>query len=98
MAISEFGSLTVSEAAIWGAYIEPVQKGLYHYDPQAQADFIERQLKVQFMTDIYGTFLHIWDEQDWVKDAQKVCYSIWYSTSKEPKPSFWVVYKYFRTR
>ena len=88
MAISEFGSLTVSEAAIWGAYIEPLQKGLYHYDPQAQADFIERQLKVQFMTDIYGTFLHVWDEQDWVKDAQKVAYSIWYSTSKEPKPSF----------
>ena len=98
MVISEFGSLTVSEAAIFGANVDLFKAHMDHYDTQAQADFIERQLKVQFMTDIYGTFLHVWDEQDWVKDAQKLAYAIWYSTSKEPKPSFWVVYKYYRAK
>ena len=98
MVISEFGSLTVSEAAIWGANVNLFRANPYHYDPQAQADFIERNLQAIFKGDVYGTFLHVWDEQDWVKDAQKLAYSIWLSTSEEPKPSFWVVYKYFRTR
>ena len=100
MAISEFGSLTVSEAPNYGAYIKPMQEGSYHYDPQAQADFIDRQLKVQFMTDIYGTFLNTWvgNPLGVVKDWEQVGYGIWNWRISEPKPSFWVVYKYYRTR
>ena len=92
MAISEYGSLTVSEGPNFGANNNLLKTQPYHYDPQAQADFIDRQLKVQFMADIYGTFLHCWDE------LGLVGYGIWDYQSNGPKPSFWVVYKYYRAR
>ena len=40
------------------------------------------------------------DDSPWasVKDWEQVGYGIWYPIGKEPKPSFWVVYKYYRER
>jgi hypothetical protein len=100
MAISEFGSLTVSEAASIGGWNTLLETEPYQYDPQAQVDFVERQLKVLFKADVYGIFLHCWDDSPWalVKDWEQVGYGIWDWQSNEPKPSFWVVYKYYRER
>jgi hypothetical protein len=100
MAISEFGSLTVSECASWGTWAELLNTKPYHYDPQAQADFIERQLRVLFQADIYGIFLHCWDDGPTasLKDWEHTGWGIWYLTTKEPKQSFWTMYKYYKER
>jgi hypothetical protein len=100
MAISEFGSLTVSEGASIGCYVDLLKARPYHYDPQAQAEFIERQLKVLFKADTSGIFLHCWDEghRASVNNYEQVNYGIWDWRSNEPKPSFWAVYKYYRGR
>jgi hypothetical protein len=98
MAISEFGSLTVSEGAALGPQSGLLKTKPYHYDTQAQADSIERNLRVLFKADVYGIFLHRWDDggPGPVKDWEQVGYGIWDWRSNEPKPSFWVVYKYYR--
>ena len=98
MAISEFGSLTVSEAASLGGWNTFLGTNPYQYDPQAQVDFVEGQLRVLFKSDVYGIFLHLWDDSPWalVKDWEKVGYGIWDWQNSEPKPSFWVVYKYYK--
>ncbi len=100
MAIAEFGSLAVSEGAAFGPCSGLLKTEPYHYDTQAQADSIERQLRVLFKADIYGIFLHRWDNYPSgpVKDWEQVGYGIWDWRSNEPKPSFWVVYKYYRER
>jgi hypothetical protein len=100
-AISEFGSLTVSEGASIGGWNDLLKTKPYHYDTQAQADFVERQLKVLFKADIYGIFLQCWDEgvnPAAGYDQSEVGYGIWDWRSSEPKPSFWAVYKYYRER
>jgi hypothetical protein len=102
MAISEFGSLTVSEGASIGGWNALLETKPYHYDPQAQADFVERQLKVLFKADVYGIFLHCWDEGNVSYligyNQSEVGYGIWDYKGNEPKPSFWVAYKYYRER
>lgn len=101
MAVSEFGSLTVSEGASIGGWNFLLKTKPYNYDPQAQADFIERQLRVLVKTDIYGIFLQCWDEGITPRvgyNKSEVGHGIWDWRSKEPKPSFWVAYKYYRKR
>jgi hypothetical protein len=102
MAISEFGSLTVSEGASIGGWNDLLKTKPYHYDPQAQADFVERQLNVLFKADIHGIFLHCWDEGNVSYligyNQSEVGYGIWDWRSNEPKPSFWVAYKYYGER
>ena len=101
MAISEFGGLTVSESASIGCWNDSLKTRPYHYNPQAQADFVERQLKVLFKADVYGIFLHCWDEgvnPAAGYDQSEVGFGIWDWRSQEPKPSFWAVYKYYRER
>jgi len=99
-AIAEYGSLSVSEGAALGPCSDLLKTEPYHYDTQAQADSIARQLRVLFEADIYGIFLHRWDNYPAgpVKDWEQVGYGIWDWRSKEPKPSFWVMYKYYRER
>lgn len=101
LAISEYGSLTVSDAgAIGPCWYIPLEQPVRH-DPQAQADFIERQLRVLFEADIYGMFLHCWEEKDNTGvyyDQNTLGFGIWDYKSQEPKPSFWAVYKYYRER
>jgi len=101
LANSEFGSLTISEGASIGGWNDLLKTTPYHYDTQAQADFVERQLKVLFKADIYGIFLQCWDEgvnPAAGYDQSEVGYGIWDWRDDEPKPSFWVVYKYYRER
>jgi hypothetical protein len=101
LAISEFGSLTISEGANIGGWNDLLKTKPYHYDTQAQADFVERQLKVLFNADIYGIFLQCWDEgvnPAAGYDQSEVGYGIWDWRNNEPKPSFWVTYKYYRER
>jgi hypothetical protein len=99
-AIAEYGSLSVSEGAALGPCSGLLKTEPYHYDTQAQADSIERQLGVLFKADVYGIFLHRWDNYGPgpVEDWGQVGYGIWDWRSNEPKPSFWVVYKYYRER
>lgn len=100
VAISEFGSLTVSEAGSLGGWATFLGTNPYQYDLQAQVDFVEGQVRVLFKSDVYGIFQHCWDDSAWppVKEWEKVGYGIWNWQNKEPKPSFWVVYKYYRER
>jgi len=100
MAIAEFGSVTVSEGAAIGPCSGLLKTKPYQYNTQAQADSIERQLRVLFKADIYGIFLHRWDNSGPgpVKDWEQVGYGIWDYKSQEPKPSFWSVYKYYKER
>ncbi len=99
-AIAEFGSMTVSEGAAFGPCSGVLKTTPYHYDAQAQADAIERQLRVLFQADVHGIFLHLWDDGTTgpVNDWEQVGYGIWGWRSNEPKPSFWAVYKYYRER
>jgi hypothetical protein len=99
LAISEFGSFTMSEAPAIGPCIDLPKEQNVTYNPQVQADFIERQLRVLFNADVYGIFLHCWDEglaAGIGYDPSEVGYGIWDWRSQEPKPSFWTVYKYYR--
>lgn len=102
MAVSEYGSLTISEAAVIGPCDYLVKGRAVTHDPTTQANLIDKQLQLLFKADVYGIFLHLWDyKQDIAYDGwdrSKLGYGIWDYISKEPKTSFWVVYKYYRER
>jgi hypothetical protein len=105
LAISEFGSLTMSEAAALGACTgsdKLAKEGKVTYDPTTQANLVEKQLQILFKADVYGIFLHMWDEQEAIPihgwDRNKLGFGIWDYKSQIPKSSFWVVYKYYKER
>jgi hypothetical protein len=102
LAISEFGSLTISDAQVIGPCDYLVKGRTVTCNPNTQATLVDKQLQVLFKADIYGVFLHIWDEQELVSihgwDRNKLGFGIWDYKSQEPKQSFWSVYKYYRER
>ena len=105
LVISEWGSVTVKDPLAIGACCNNLENLPYQYDPVAQAEAIERSIKVLLHADIYGFFLHDWDGPDFPDSAYKyaknwsqIGYGIWNSKTNEPKPSFWIVYKYYKER
>jgi hypothetical protein len=100
-AISEYGCLTISNGEAAGGAWDIPMKQPFKYDPGAQAESIERQLRIIFNAGIWGIFLHCWDEKDNTEfdyDKNTLGYGIWDYKSQEPKPSFWSVYKYYKER
>jgi len=106
-AVSEFGCLTISKGEPAGGNWFILMEQSVTHDPQAQAESIERQMRIIFEADIWGTFLHCWDEKDQsgarylkyiLTDQNKLGYGIWDYKSQEPKQSFWSVYKYYREK
>jgi|GEM_PF-1509070 len=96
--IAEVGSLTISESEEAGGRADYVLSNPYHYDQEKQAEAIDRHLNLLYQADVDGIFLCCWDEpvhHPW-GDMNKLGFGIWDYANKEPKPSFWVVYKYYK--
>jgi hypothetical protein len=98
--IVELGSFTVKESEQVGAADIQIARGNVHYDPQTQAGTIDRYLRLQYQVSVDVIFIYLWDEsanQAWGwGDFNKLGKGIWDYVAREPKPSFWTVYKYFK--
>jgi len=94
--IAEVGSLTITESEELGGLSKTVSR--CHYDPQKQAKVIDRHLRLLYQVAVDGLFVFCWDEpiqHPW-GDMNKLGFGIWDYVEKEPKPSFWTVYKYYK--
>ncbi len=100
--IAEIGCLTIANGELWGGWWdEPFKRTPKPlHDPVAQAESIDRQIRINFQAEADGLFLHVWDEpasgQEY--DKNKFGYGIWDYITMEPKPAFWSVYKYYKER
>ncbi len=95
--VSETESLTVDkDEADWDySYL---WRSLVNHDPKRQAERIERQLDLIYRAEVDGIFVFCWDEpidHPW-GDMNKLGFGIWDHVKMEPKPSFFIVYKYFK--
>jgi hypothetical protein len=98
--ISETGSLTISEADDIGAggdFTYVINHNVHH-DPEKQVRVIDKELNVFYSIGVHGIFVHVWDEPALGQqyDKNKLGFGIWDYVKKEPKPSFWIVYKYYK--
>jgi len=96
--IAEVGSLTISESDEAGGVAYYMTEHSYHYDQGKQAQVIDRHLRLLFQAPVDGIFFFEWDEpiiHPW-GDMNKYGFGIWDYGHKEPKSSFWTVYKYYK--
>jgi len=96
--IAEVGSYSVAESEqVGGTLADDLGSALEH-DPQKQAEVIDRHLRLLYQVGADGIFVFCWDEpvaHPW-GDMNKLGFGIWDYVEKEPKPSFWTVYKYYK--
>jgi len=96
--ISETGSQTYREAEQAGGDYTYLLRFDVHYDPYTQANVIDKELRLIFSSNVSGVFIYCWDADvsHSAGDMNKLGFGIWDYIVKEPKPSFWSVYKYFK--
>ena len=96
--IAEVGSYSVAESEqVGGTLADDLGSALEH-DPQKQAEVIDRHLRLLYQVGADGIFVFCWDEpvaHPW-GDMNKLGFGIWDYVEKEPKLSFWTVYKYYK--
>ncbi len=90
LANAEFGSLSITDGERWGGAWDTPIKQPVQYDPKSQAESIDRQLRLNFMGEIYGVFLHVWNEPATGQehDKNRLGYGIWDHVKMEPKQVF----------
>jgi hypothetical protein len=103
---AELPVLTISEAESAGGDTTYPLRFQVHYDPEKQAKITEWQLRMLYQVPVDGIFAGIWDEpygyygnkdvNNQTYDANKLGAGIWDYIAKEPKLSFWTVYKYYK--
>lgn len=98
--ISETGSLTIAEADDIGAggdftYLETHK---VNWDMNKQSQIINKELSIFYHAGVYGIFVHVWDEpiSHRAGDMNQLGYGVWDYINKVPKPSFWIIYKYYK--
>jgi len=93
--VSETGSLTIAEADEADGDDSYLWRFPVHHNPQKQAGVIDRQLKLIYQAEADGVFVYAWDRSTW-RNMNKLGFGIWDYVEKEPKLSFWTVYKYYK--
>ncbi len=97
---SELKCLSVSGAEIAGGDAAYPLYVRAHHDPEKQAQVMDRELCLLWEVGIDGVFAGYWDApaQGYGKsyDMNRLGFGIWDHVKKEPKPSFWTVYKYYK--
>jgi hypothetical protein len=94
--ISETGSLTITEAENTGGDDSYTWRYPVHYDQGTQAKKIDRTLNLIYKAKVDGVFIYSWDRNANFHDQNKLGFGIWDYVKKEPKLSFWTVYKYYK--
>ncbi len=93
--ITETGSLTITEAEEAGGDDSYCWRLPVHYDPEKQAQVIDKLLKLIYQAAVDGVFVFCWDRSTW-NNMNELGFGIWDYVKIEPKLSFWTVYKYYR--
>ena len=93
--ISEIGSLTITEAELAGGDDSYLWAFPVHHDQEKQAEVIDRRLKLAYQAGVDGVFILCWDRSTW-NNMNELGFGIWDHVKKEPKLSFWTVYRYFK--
>jgi hypothetical protein len=95
--ITETGSLTITEAEEAGGDDSYTWRLPVHHDPEKQAQVIDKHLELLYQAAVDGVFVFCWDRpKEWTNNQNEVGFGIWDYVKKEPKLSFWAVYKYYR--
>lgn len=98
--IVEVGSFTVTEAEEIGGPDSEISRRQLHHDPKKQSEVIDRYLRLLYQAGVDAIFICMWDEPAYHPwgwgDANKLSKGIWDYAEKEPKQSFWTVYKYYK--
>lgn len=92
---TELGSLTITEAEQAGGDDSVIWESSVHLDQGKQAELIGQKLRLAYETKVDGIFVFVWDRSTW-NNMNELGFGIWDSVKKEPKLSFWTVYKYYR--
>jgi hypothetical protein len=93
--ITETGSLTITEAEEAGGDDSYCWRLPVHHDPEKQAQVIDKHLELIYQAAVDGVFVFCWDRSTW-NNQNELGFGIWDYVEKEPKLSFWTVYKYYR--
>ena len=97
VAVSEVGSLTITDAEKAGGDWTYVMKHRVEANQTKQAELIDKQLALIYKAEIPYVFVYCWDEPAYAKeyDKNKFGYGIWDHVKREPKESFFIVWSYY---
>jgi hypothetical protein len=94
---TELGSLTITEAEVADGDDSYTWENTVHHDEGKQAEVIEHFLNIASTNNVVGIFVFVWDRSTW-NNQNELGFGIWDCVKKEPKKSFWTVYKYFKEK
>ena len=98
VAVSEVGSLTITNAEKAGGDYTYVMKHEVEVNETKQAELIDKQLKLIYKAEIPYVFVFCWDEPAHSEeyDKNKYGFGIWNHIKKQPKKSFFIVWSYYK--